>query len=269
MKYKIAKLGYLNIFRKLFVFWKYLMDNIHNKQFSLIKISIKYLLFKKSNSKNKIVCTNLGKFLIRKGTRDFKLVNSAYEYFVIKIFRKEILKADLFIDVGANIGTYSIIASKAGISTIAFEPIPDNFNSLINNIELNNFASLIKPYKFGLGSDDSIVQFNFNPAKPGASGINVVNKYHQIIKVDIKKFDNLLIDEIRTVKKALVKIDVEGMELDVLNGMKEFIKLTKHLTFIIESKHIGDDKIKTLLNSIAPFNFFEIDGFNILANKTI
>ena len=114
MESKIATLGYLNIIRKFFVFWKYLLDNIQNKQWVLIYISMKYLLFKQSNSRDMIVKSNIGKFFIRKNTIDFKLINSAYEWFVIKAFKKEIQDADLFIDIGANIGTYSIIAAKNG-----------------------------------------------------------------------------------------------------------------------------------------------------------
>ncbi len=263
----IASLGYLNIFRKFFVFWKYLLDNFRNKQFVLILISIKYLLFKKSNSQDLFVITNLGKFLIRKGTIDFKLVNSAYEWFVVKAFRKELKDADLFIDVGANIGTYSLIAAKNGIKTIAYEPVPNNFDSLIKNIELNELAHLIKPFKFGLGTDDSVIVFNYNPVKPGASGVNLIKKYGTKEKVEIKNFDNLQINELKNVKKVVVKIDVEGMELEVLKGMQTFIKSTKDLCIIIESKHIGDSKIESLLNSITKFNISTIDGFNILAKK--
>ena len=76
------------------------------------------------------------------------------------------------------------------------------------------------------------------------------------------------INEIRTSKNALVKIDVEGMELDVLAGMKDFIKSIDHLCIIIESKHIGENKIDALLNTYAQFNISTIDKFNTLALKT-
>lgn len=268
MESKIATLGYLNIIRKFFVFWKYLLDNLQNKQWRLIHTSIKYLFFKQSNSKNMIVKSNIGKFFIRKNTIDFKLVNSAYEWFVIRVFKKEIVDADLFVDIGANIGTYSIIAAKEGLLTIAFEPTLSNFNSLLKNIELNKFKHLIKPFRFGLGTSNTEIEFNINPIKPGASGVNPIKKNGQKEIVTIKKFDELQIEEIKTSKNVLVKIDVEGMELDVLNGMKDFIKSTKHLSIIIESKHIGENKIEALLNTYAQFTISTIDRFNTLAYKT-
>ena len=267
MENRISQLGYLNIVRKFFIFWKYLLDNIQSKQFKLILISVKYLLLKKSNSNDLQVCTRLGEFKIRKNTIDFKLINSAYEWFVLKAFRDELKTVDLFIDIGAHIGTYSIVAANNGVKTIAFEPIPTNYHSLENNIKLNKLNHLIKVFEFGLGTTDSVRKFNFNPLKPGASGVNPVKKNAKIIEVEIKKFDNLEIDEITNAKSFLLKVDVEGMELDVLNGMKKFIESAEHLSIIIESKHIGANEIGILLNSIAPFDCKIIDKFNVLARK--
>jgi len=262
-----AKLSYLNIFRKMFIFLKYCADNIANKEYSLIFTGLKYLLLKKSNSSDRVIKTNNGIFLIRKYTIDFKLANSAYEISVTKRFKKIIPAFDLFIDVGANIGTYSIIAGKRALSTIAFEPIETNYNSLVKNIELNQLEKFIIPYRFGLGEKAETSRFNFYPLKPGASGKNPLKKRGEQIEVQIENFDHLELPNIISATNILIKIDVEGMETEVLRGMQNLISQNKGMTLIIETKHSGEQSIKDLLNKYSTFQFEKIDEFNMLAKK--
>jgi len=60
--------------------------------------------------------------------------------FLLHCLRSE----DIFIDVGANVGSYTVLASAAvGAKTIAFEPIESEYNGLMANIELNGIAHLV------------------------------------------------------------------------------------------------------------------------------
>jgi FkbM family methyltransferase len=74
----------------------------------------------------------------------------------------EILKKDklLFIDIGANIGYYSLLAASIGIKCIAFEPIQKNYRLFEKSIKQNNFQHLIKLYKIALGEEHKMVEFN-------------------------------------------------------------------------------------------------------------
>lgn len=263
----LAKLSYLNIFRKCFVFYKYLSDNISNGEFRLMMIGLKYIFTKKTNTSDLIVKTNNGLFLIRKNTIDFKLANSAYEISVFKHFNKLLPEHDLFIDIGANIGTYSIVAAKTGLNTLAFEPVKANFESLVKNISLNNLKDLITPYLIGLSDKSGTFKFNYYPLKPGASSIHPLKNKGEQIDVKIEVFDQLNLDQMNTADNILIKIDVEGMEMDVLKGMANFLESDKKISLIIETKHSGEKEIKNLLNKYAPFRFEKIDIFNMLAKK--
>ena len=57
--------------------------------------------------------------------------------FVLHFLRKN----DTFIDVGANVGSYTILAAVTGSNVISIEPIPSTFNYLKNNVSINNFTS--------------------------------------------------------------------------------------------------------------------------------
>lgn len=263
----IAKLSYLNIFRKLFVFSKYLLDNLQNKEWKLIWIAIVYILKKKSNKKDIIVTSNLGKFFIRKNTIDFKLANSAYECLVMKSIKGQLVISDLFIDIGANIGTYSIYAAKFGIKSLAFEPVIDNFISLTKNIALNGYEQLITSYNYGLSYKKESSAFNYYSLKPGASSIHELKRKGKKVKVQLEVFDQMKFEELKHAKRTLIKIDVEGMELDVLKGMENMLKSDMAFAIIIETKHTGEEKIRNFLSQHCSFQFLTIDEFNMLAIK--
>ncbi|PKP35269.1 MAG: hypothetical protein CVU00_03160 [Bacteroidetes bacterium HGW-Bacteroidetes-17] len=262
-----AKLSYLNIFRKFFIFLKYLSDNLSNGEFRLAWISFKYLVVKKSNSTDMVIKTNNGLFHIRKNTIDFKLANSAYEYLVLEKFRILLPSYDLFIDVGANIGTYSIIAAKSRVKCIAFEPVFTNYISLKKNIQLNHLEEFIEPVMIGLAEKASNTKFNYDSLKPGASSIHPIKRTSEILDIELKVFDELNYVSNET-DKILIKIDVEGMELNVLAGMEKLLGNKKDICLIIETKHSGDTEIKNMLNQFGDFRFESIDEFNMLATKS-
>ncbi len=254
-------------FRKLLIIWVYLFDYIQNGEFRLIWILFKSLISGKSNSNNLIANTYYGKFFVRKQTMDFKMANKAYEIAAVKLFRKELKNKDIVIDIGANCGLYSLVAAKSGVKTLAFEPININFNSLLKNIELNNYTNLIKAYNYGLGNKDETVKFNFNHYNTGAASKYDLSLETIEKEVGIKVFDMLHIEDLLDFKSALVKIDVEGMEVSVIEGMQQFIKITPNICYIIEVKHAGVEEVKNTLLKYADFEFKSIDSFNMFARK--
>ena len=62
-------------------------------------------------------------------------------------------ETDLFVDIGANIGSYTIIAgSFSGCRVISIEPIPSTFEYLVNNLKLNGLEELVEAVNLGVGS---------------------------------------------------------------------------------------------------------------------
>jgi len=174
---------------------------------------------------------------------------------------------NLFIDIGANIGTYSIIAAKNGVKCIAFEPVLTNYISLKKNIQLNRLEEFIEPMMIGLAEKASKARFNYDPLKPGASSIHPIKRTSEILEIELKVFDDLNCVSTET-NKILIKIDVEGMELNVLKGMEKILSNKKDICLIIETKHSGDTEIKKMLNQFGDFKFENIDEFNMLATKS-
>lgn len=152
----------------------------------------------------------------------YKLFDYEDSMFLIDHLKKD----DLFIDVGANVGHYSLLA--AGVceaEVVAFEPIPLTFSKLNRNINLNDLSDKIKILNIGVGEENSFLYFTTNRTVMNSVAIETDN---ETVKVEVRKLD----DELKQKDPIFLKIDVEGFEYFVLKGATEILK-NKNLKYII------------------------------------
>lgn len=169
---------------------------------------------------------------------------------------------DLFFDIGANVGTYTVLAAgHVGTRTIAFEPVPTTFNWLVKNIELNQIENKVTTLNIGLGKNKSVLHFtkNFDTINHVVTDVLQSNK-DEIIEVPVESVDELVLKHWVPI---LVKIDVEGFETEVLAGMLQTLKLQALKATIIELNGSGkrygfdDDLLDILLreNDFLPYTY--------------
>ncbi len=162
------------------------------------------------------------------------IVKKPYEPEAIKHFEDSIKTGsfDLMLDIGANIGLYSLTAAKLGCpKIIAFEPDDRNSFQLRANILLNNFIDIIEVFPYGLSDEDGQAPFlKEKGANTGASRIETTapaeTEYERYDSVSVKvcRFDDQFTF---TGHRAFIKIDVEGHELNVIKGMTNFLSNNK------------------------------------------
>ena len=125
---------------------------------------------------------------------------------------------EVVIDVGASCGgPYTIPAAICGAHVYAFEPDPMTSYALRTNTQLNNLEHLIDISDCAIGAENSITAFN---------GSLLVDKYKNDDRFRVKCFtlDHLaLTGQIKLHRLDWIKIDVEGAELDVLDGARQTI----------------------------------------------
>jgi FkbM family methyltransferase len=123
-------------------------------------------------------------------------------------------EGDLFLDIGSNIGSYTVLASGVRrAKTWAFEPDPETVRALRRNVELNGIQDRVTIHELALGDTDGEVSFT--------RGLDTIN--HVAIKgetnvrtVSTRRLDTL----IGANRPLMIKMDVEGFEEPVVRGAK-------------------------------------------------
>lgn len=150
--------------------------------------------------------------------------------FLIHFLRKE----DFFVDIGANIGSFTVLAAgHIGSKTYSFEPVPSTFSHLLNNISVNNISKKVTVFNTALGSAKGKINFT--------SSLDTMNHVANnnetgTISVPIEKLDEIL-PEHET--PLLLKIDVEGFETEVIRGASHTLRQSRLKAIIIELNGSG------------------------------
>jgi FkbM family methyltransferase len=166
---------------------------------------------------------------------------------------------DTFFDVGANVGSYTLLASSVcKAKSIAFEPVPSTFNILKQNIEINHIDNLVHLENKGVGKEKGVLKFS--ASEDTTNHVIANNEFESnIIQVPIVSLN----DYYNTDKPSLIKIDVEGFETEVLNGADTLLEDTILKAIIIELNGSGDrygydeNQIheKLLANGFKPYTY--------------
>ncbi len=169
--------------------------------------------------------TGLSKELIMNGKREI----------IQTEFLKDILRKGMkVLDIGANIGYFALIeaecvGNKGKVYVI--EPIPKSFELLLRNVRINNYKNCeLFNMAFSNKKGESYIyqseRLNWSSMKP--------NKYRDMqnkIKVKVDTVDNFLREK---EKPDLIRMDVEGHELEVFEGMEETLNSINHLILFLE-----------------------------------
>lgn len=247
------------------VYSLYCLEYIKHGEWAALGNAFRFMLSGKSNAPARRIKTSMGTFDTRPGSLDFQYINYAYEISIKRFIEKE--SFDVFMDVGACLGEYCIWLGRMGKRCMAFEPVEASFKMIERNIRLNNMEEQVTAYNFGLGEKHSLEFFELNQINPGSNrrvdGPGVKTEQIEIFSLD-EKLPEL---NLKPSDRIVMKIDIEGMELDMLRGARNFLQTFPHLVLIIEEKFSGESNIRKGLSEIANFEYGKIDDYNIWARK--
>lgn len=220
------------------------------------------------------------KLYIRKG--DAGLVGNIYYglyEFEESLFLLHFLERnDLFLDIGANLGHYSLLAS--GIKeckSIAIEPVPATFKQLVRNIQLNELENLVEPLQIGIADKQGVL--NFSTDRNTMDGI-VSSTYKSSVEISVTTINEVIKKEI----PIAIKMDVEGYEFFALKGANRVLSSSGLKVVILELNESGkkynveDESIYQLLLTYGfkPFKYnfqnrslIELESYNIHKFNTL
>ncbi|MDD5530882.1 MAG: FkbM family methyltransferase [bacterium] len=166
-------------------------------------------------------------------------LNPKYEEMTGKLMREIVKPGDYVVDVGANIGYWTLFLSKlvsksAGWdgAVFAFEPEETNYNILKSNIHDNNITNC-DIFNIGLSNDYHVGKLYLSDTNSGDhSSVNDGNRKFQYVQY--KRLDDIreIFDRKREI--SLIKIDVQGSEMMLLEGAKEFFRQNPNIKIITE-----------------------------------
>lgn len=148
-----------------------------------------------------------------------------YRDSVVPDFIKDIPENGCFIDIGANVGVFSLLAARqmsADGVVVSFEVNPITYYKLVRNIERNQPACLMLPLNIGLSSTTEIMQVSFDESHSGTSHIVSAPGSRGVITSDWS--DIQFIEKIINDRDTYIKIDVEGLEFKVLKAAASFLR---------------------------------------------
>jgi FkbM family methyltransferase len=159
----------------------------------------------KTDSNNRVISKRM-KSYYTKEPKTLEWINSFSENSVL-------------VDIGANIGVYTLYAAKRGHTVYAYEPQAQNFSELMINIYLNDFGNKVKAYPFAIMDKNGIGDMSLLSVVPGQS--------HNDYGIDDGRFkqgiSSFKLDHLK-VQPNHVKIDVDGLESKVLQGMPKTLE---------------------------------------------
>lgn len=162
------------------------------------------------------------------------------------------------VDVGAQIGYYTLLAARnVGMEgeVISFEPMPENHRILCRNVDLNRYGDRVRIINKAVSSENGTVDLVVKQRNRGGHSIVKRKKNDQdaisTIKVEMTTLDLALDSE-----PDLVKVDVEGAEAQVLDGMSSTLKSKPIVIF--ECNHHEWDCV-----SSSVFEFVDEQGYDL------
>jgi FkbM family methyltransferase len=168
---------------------------------------------------------------------------------------------EVFYDIGANIGMFSLAVAKihgGQVKTYAFEPSFSTFGSLVRNVIGNQFGDVIIPFSFALGRAQGMRTFNYTDIVSGASVHTldtVVNQTGEEFKPAFKQrvisysLDDL-VEQFDFPVPAHVKIDVDGGEMEIIEGMQKILNSPNIKSVLVEVTEFrkGDEQVRHIMN---------------------
>ena len=198
-----------------------------------------------------------------------------YEILEPKIFEKYLKNSMTVLDLGANIGYYTMLAaSKVGPKgrIFAFEPFPDNASLIRASIKENCFYNVVV-VEAAVSDHDGSSTFYLSPyyiSEHSLFDYHYSSGFHtskKSINVKVLTIDNYLGNNVGNIKADFIKMDIEGSETRALKGMKRTLVENKHLILMTEfwpngfanDKSDPHDFLETLQQM--QFKIYHIDQF--------
>jgi len=231
----------------LFYFYK-------NLKLSLLNTNTKKII--KVNGYNMFVVPN------DKGISLELLLFRTHEPLTTKMTSSLLKNGMICVDIGSNIGYYALLENKIvgkDGRVFAIEPSPINLSYLNKNLKLQN-SSNVKTYNIAIGNTDGMTKLEIKGKSNHCKVVTedqIISNEQDVINVPVKKLDTF-VQEQNISKVDFIRMDVEGFELHIVEGMTNVLRKFRPIVQIeVHKKFLGKDNTKKLLKR------FKDEGYDV------
>ncbi len=199
-------------------------------------------------------------------------INGIYEKFETKLIKNEIKQDDIVLDLGANIGYYTLIFAKLvgeNGKVFAFEPDPTNFALLKKNVKINDYKNIVLINKAVSNKTGKLKLFLCEDNK-GDHRIYDSKDDRKFIEIESIRLDDYFKNQNNKIN--FIKMDIQGAEYRAVKGMRVLLNENENVKILSEFWPIGLKK-----SGVEPIEFlklllqhgFKINDINKAKNKII
>src|SRR3989344_2723923 len=172
-----------------------------------------------SGKKSLIKLWNGINYKINGNAGEIGILNEIWNMNIYDPLLKFVKDDSVIVDIGANIGVFSIKAAQAGscAKVFGYEPMPKNFELLKENISLNNLKDRVRVFNEAVSGKNQYLELNYRDNDSGGASMYVFGNKEGLKSIKVKSTTLLDIFRINKIEKCdFLKIDCEGAEEDIL-----------------------------------------------------
>jgi len=129
----------------------------------------------------------------------------------------------LFVDCGANIGWYSLLAAHLGVDVLAVEPMPENAALLAHNVRVNAVEHRVRVERCALGDRRGVAELHLSATNQGDHRLHAGESWdgsrrRSTVAVEVRTLDDLLAELLEGRRPRVIKLDTQGSESAILHG---------------------------------------------------
>lgn len=158
------------------------------------------------------------------------------------------------LDIGANIGEFSLASHKRFAATVyAFEPDPKAYRCLVSNIESSKASGGIRSLNLAAGKENGFQDFYLSTVEADSSLMPILSAAN-LIQVEVLKLQDFMERE-KIERVSLLKMDAEGYEPEVLMGLGKSITKIQTLTIDVSEERIGSSTFADVSKIVSRYGF--------------
>lgn len=172
------------------------------------------------------------------------------EYSTVQYLLSKLTGKDVFYDIGANIGYYTVLVARKIKHVVSFEPFSQSYKYLLENIALNKLDN-VKTYNVAIGKDAE-KKYLFVPSRKNwaslADDAHVSWREKDVHKEEVQVLSiDYFLEHFKECPPSCIKMDVEGHEYSIIKGALEtFRKYHPSILMELHLKILGKTKVKEL-----------------------